>query len=646
MLRTDRQGYERMTLKLRPHHVLCMLGYAGRGYNDAFTHCFDGIVARVRNGETIELTDGTDALCATLACDASRHCDRAVTHRRDARAWRDIAALLGLDQDGPRRLVLTDDKLALLRARFADGRLRSACAACPWHDACSAEADSGFSKAVLKPVTKDMPRDLAGRVFHFGRDRDGVALTVGETDLTWPQLAEDIRCKSALLGDVPAGGRLAVRLENAAALVTWFLAGVSHRLNVQVLDPEWPADTVGNVLRILKPDALVADDRAIARPAGIPVLGPDQMAEQVPPEVSDDVSVQDRLGDLFYTGFTSGSTGFPRGFERHQASWVASFESDQRAFGFATDDVFIALGNLAHSLFLYAVMRGLYAGARTVMFPQFRPNRILDSIAKNKGTVVYGTPTQFDALALAAEQGGIALPSVRLVLSSGAKMPQALKHRLRAICPSAEICEFYGSSELSYISYARDGAAPDPSVGKPFPEVTVRILDNDFHDLKTGETGRVFVESPFRFSGYALSDERPLLQSGAALATGDVGYLDSSGYLYLVGRADRMLICSAKNVYPEEVESVLARHPSVRRAAVFGVADQRRGTRLVAVIDPADGHAISQKDLIAWCRTFLPRYKVPMRFVEMDAWPLTASHKPNLPVMQTWVERMETGARP
>ncbi len=635
-----------MTVKLRPHHVLCMLGYAGRGYNEAFTHCFDGIVAHVRAGEAIELTDGTDDLCATLACDESRHCDRAVARRRDARAWRDIAALFRLDQNGPRRLVLTDDKLALLRARFADGHLRSACAACPWHDACSAEAATGFAKAALKTVTTELPRDIGGRILHHARHRDGMALTVGETDLTWPQLAEDIRRRAALLGDVPAGGRLAVRLENSAALVTWFFTGVLQRLNVQVLDPEWPADTVRNVLRVLKPDVLVANDRAIARSADIPVFGPDQMVDETSTELPDDVPAQDRLGDLFYTGFTSGSTGFPRGFERGQASWVASFESDRRAFALSGDDVFIALGNLAHSLFLYAVIRGLYAGARTVMFPQFRPNRLLDSIDKNRGTVVYGTPTQFDALALAAEQGGVSLPSVRLVLSSGAKMPAVLKHRLRAICPGAEICEFYGSSELSYISYARDGAAPDLSVGRPFPEVTVRIVDNDFRDLGAGETGRVFVESPFRFSGYALSDERPLLQSGAALATGDVGYLDSSGFLYLVGRADRMLICSAKNVYPEEVESVLARHPSVRRAAVFGVADARRGTRLVAVIDPADDHALSPKDLIAWCRSFLPRYKVPMRYVEMDAWPLTASHKPNLPMMQTWVEQIETGARP
>lgn len=635
-----------MTVKLRPHHVLCMLGYAGRGYNEAFTHCFDGIVAHVRAGEAVELTDGTDDLCATLACDASRHCDRAVARRRDARAWRDIAALFRLDQDGPRRLVLTDDKLALLRARFEDGSLRSACAACPWHDACSAEAATGFATAVLKPVTADMPRDISGRILHLGMHRDGVALTVGDINLTWSRLAQDIRCRAALLGDVPAGGRLAVRLENSAALVTWFFAGVLQRLNVQVLDPEWPADTVRNVLRVLKPDVLVANDRAIARSADIPVFGPDQMVDETSPELPDDVPAQDRLGDLFYTGFTSGSTGFPRGFERDQASWVASFESDRRAFALSGDDVFIALGNLAHSLFLYAVIRGLYAGARTLMFPQFRPNRLLDSIDKNRGTVVYGTPTQFDALALAAEQGGVSLPSVRLVLSSGAKMPAALKHRLRAICPGAEICEFYGSSELSYISYARDGAAPDLSVGRPFPEVTVRVVDNDFRDLGAGETGRVFVESPFRFSGYALSDERPLLQSGAALATGDVGYLDSSGFLYLVGRADRMLICSAKNVYPEEVESVLARHPSVRRAAVFGVADARRGTRLVAVIDPADDHALSPKDLIAWCRSFLPRYKVPMRYVEMDAWPLTASHKPNLPMMQTWVEQTETGARP
>ena len=154
----------------------------------------------------------------------------------------------------------------------------------------------------------------------------------------------------------------------------------------------------------------------------VSALGPDLFLDTRPNNTRGPARCRPDIHRPFYTGFTSGSTGMPKGFLRSQHSWLESFRGDERQFGFTADDVFVALGSLAHSLFMYAVIRGLYAGAETVFFPQFRPDRVLDRIQNSNGTVIYGVPTQYDAIALEGERKERRLAGVRLVLSSGAKL--------------------------------------------------------------------------------------------------------------------------------------------------------------------------------------------------------------------------------
>ena len=166
---------------------------------------------------------------------------------------------------------------------------------------------------------------------------------------------------------------------------------------------------------------------------------------------------------------------------------------------------------------------------------------------------------------------------------------------------------------------------PEGSVGRAFPGVDLSIRDARGRRLPAGRTGLVFVESAQNFLGYVLSDD-DVLRAGGAVSVGDRGFLDAQGFLHLTGRADRMVICSGRNVQPEEVERALERHSSIGNAAVIGVPEPTRGVRLVAFIQPR-GAVPDPAELIRYLRGALPPYKVPSRFAIVVDWPRTRSGK-------------------
>mgnify|MGYP003632389244 CR=1 FL=1 len=440
-----------------------------------------------------------------------------------------------------------------------------------------------------------------------------VALRLEGATLSWDQLRTAVTAAEAWLNaQVAAPGPVALIRTNSLANIVAFLAALRQGRAVQVLDPDWPHAMRRDVLKALKPVCVIDDATDVA--AWFDAAPVSDLA----PGVEDPDST-------FYVGFTSGSLGTPKGFQRDQRSWQASFDGDQTLFGFAASNTFVIPGNLVHSLFMYAALRGLYAGAETILFRSFQPRRVIDCLRTAKNAVVFGTPTQFDALVRAVDPqtfGG-----VRLALGAGSAMSDALQADLARVFKNAEIATFYGTSELSYVSVAKYGVAPAGSVGTPFPGVEIEIRDAAGACVPTGEVGRVFVRSKLQFQGYAGDTYPAPEQINGALSVGDAGYLDGPGNLYLVGRVDRMINSAGKNIFPEEVEAVLGAHPRVQRAAVFGVEDARRGQRLVAAIKCADMGAVEDSTLIAWAREHLPLYKVPMRYVMLADWPVTAADK-------------------
>lgn len=484
--------------------------------------------------------------------------------------------------------------------------------------------------------------------FHAAARPRETALVLADEALDWATLHAVVETRAREIAALPPGG-IALRLANSAALIVLVLACARAGREAQVLDPAWPTPIARAVLAHLAPALLVtecpedgegeagAPVRRVPRDLRLTDLPPLARAHPGPLPEPDPASA-------FYVGFTSGSTGMPKGYRRSQRSWLASFAAERAEFTVGPADVVAAPGPLTHSLFLYAVLASLHAGACVLALPRFRPDHALRLLDEGRATVLYGVPTHWDLILDRAEREGLCLDTLRLALASGAKWPAALTPRLARVAPNALFAEFYGASELSFVALARtDEPVPEGSVGRPFAGVEVVIRDRVGRRLPTGRRGLVHVASDLVFTEYACGDaaDEACLRHGREVSVGDAGFLDANGFLHLCGRWKRMIVTSGKNVFPEEIERLVERRDDVAAACALGRPDARRGERLLGVVSGA-GEGPLRADLVAWCRAHLPLALVPQRWHRLDDWPWTGSGKTDFAAVARAVEAGRT----
>ncbi|MGV9967227.1 long-chain-fatty-acid--CoA ligase [Streptomyces olivaceus] len=475
------------------------------------------------------------------------------------------------------------------------------------------------------------------------RRPDKEALVEGDLRLTFGEVWRRARAQAgALVGlGVRPGDRVALMAPNTADFPQAYYAIAAAGAVVVPVHLLLSAAEVEHVLRdsgatlLLCHPAQARTGAAAAREAGVRTLTLGEefggLAADAEPLTSYVTRDADDPAVVFYT---SGTTGVPKGavlshFNLVMNATVNAFDAND----IRPDDVALGALPLFHAFGQTVSLNSTWrAGATLVLLPRFDAGRAIELMVREKVNTFHGVPTMFVALAAAAADAG-ALPGLRVCVSGGASLPVAVMERFEEAF-GARIYEGYGLSETSpaaAVNQPAFGARPG-TIGHPLWGVDVEIARSETEDavelLPPGELGEVVVRGHNVFSGYL---GRPEATAEALVdgwfRTGDLGTKDGDGFLRIVDRKKDVIIRGGYNVYPREVEEVLARHPGIAQVAVIGLPDDLHGEEVCAVVVPAQGSAPDAREVTEWSKEHLGRHKYPRRVEFADALPLGPSMK-------------------
>jgi len=340
------------------------------------------------------------------------------------------------------------------------------------------------------------------------------------------------------------------------------------------------------------------------------------------------------LNDTALLVYTSGTTGRPKGAMLTYGNAVYKAREGARASGLTRDDIHLAIPPLYHiSGMLCGINIPIYLGGTIILHYRFNARSTVESIERHRPTYWKGIAPMLPAIMDDPECQGFDLSSLRKcpATSFGIRTSPELAERWLAFSGNGRVYEAgYGLTE----THTFDSVTPPDAIrwgtnGRLLPGVECRIVDVETRQpLPHGEQGEILLRSPGCFKGYWNQPEktRETLVDGW-VHTGDIGHLDADGYLTLSGRVKELIKVSGYSVFPEDVESILVKHPAVSQAAVIGVEDPAKGQVVAAFIVCRPGHSLDAPDLIAWSRENMSAYKVPRIIEFRDTLPMTGSGK-------------------
>lgn len=429
----------------------------------------------------------------------------------------------------------------------------------------------------------------------------------------------------------PQNRLVALVTGNHALFPAAFAAATAGNSCAALIDPHLPEAVRRRLLEKLYPDLIV-----IAEGAELLAHNPRSGATLVLAERADADAPplpEGRNEDPFLIVFTSGTTADPKPIIRDRRSWRISLATGAPFFGLDAATSTYAPGPLAHGLALYAMTETLLAGGAFHSAAHFDAAQALETIRKADVRRLVLVPTMLRRLC-----EGAPVDTIAAITVAGAKLTAADHALCAAHFPNAAVREYYGASELGFVTVTTPGdPASSTAVGKVFPGVRLSVLDDTGRALAAGETGSIFVESPLVATGYlGAGDGAGLSRFGTLATVGDLGFLEADGTLHLLGRSGGMILSGGNNIYPSEVEAALLGLPEIRAAHVFGVEHADLGSELIAVIEP-NGPGLTPESLKAALAKTLPRYKLPRRLWLCRAMPVTPSGKVEAKTVRQWV---------
>ncbi|MEU8898065.1 acyl-CoA synthetase [Nocardia sp. NPDC048505] len=325
---------------------------------------------------------------------------------------------------------------------------------------------------------------------------------------------------------------------------------------------------------------------------------------------------------------TSGTTGTPKGAPRSEPTSLAPLGAILGRIPFRAREITECPAPLFHTLGFAHVMLALGFGSTLVIRRRFDPVAVLDSLERHGATALIAVPVMLRRLVDLPPEAfaGRDFSRLRIIFVAGSQLGAQLCLRVTdAFGPV--VYNVYGSTEVAYATIATpaDLAREPGCVGLPAPSATVKILDDRGAEVPDGRIGRIFVGNTYQFEGYTGGGDKERV--GKLMSTGDLGHFDSAGLLFVDGRDDDMIVSGGENVFPGEVEELLAAHPAIEEVTAFGVEDPEHGQRLRAVLVVRDGHELTAEEVREHVKRNLARFKVPRDVLFVDELPRNPTGK-------------------
>lgn len=475
---------------------------------------------------------------------------------------------------------------------------------------------------------------LAGAIFF----PDRTAIVDDDGPVTFGQL--ETRCNSVATGltaRLSRGDSLALLGSNSTGFYETIVGAARCGLNVLYLNTGFSSDQIAEIVKRWNAAALIYDaEFAELVPPGIKswsMTGGEPIdIEQIADRA---VRSRSRLAGLHlrrsrHIMLTSGTTGQPKSVSRMGGD-ITSIIALTSGLPNRARETWLVAVPMFHAWGWLNTMLTMVFSSTLVLAHDFDPERSLALVERERCQILIAVPTMLRRIMnlSPAVRRRYDTSSLRAVTVSGSPLTPSLADEFMNDFGDI-LYSFYGSTEAGYVAVAtpNDLRAAPGTVGRPLALVDVHVLDEQGRSCGPGEPGMIWVRSRDSFAGRGAGQKavaEPL--DRGSVCTGDIGWFDYAGRLFISGRADNMIISGGENVYPDEVESVLERHPDVLEAAVVGSHDEDFGQILIAHLVLREGRILASEEMRAWCREWLASFQVPKRFTIHESLPHSATGK-------------------
>jgi acyl-CoA synthetase (AMP-forming)/AMP-acid ligase II len=482
----------------------------------------------------------------------------------------------------------------------------------------------------------------AGYTASAARFPDEVGIVDEAGTLTFKQIHERTNALAHAWKDagIGPGDGVAIMCRNHRGFIETVVACSKLGANALFLNTAFSKPQLTDVLEREEPAALVYDQEFADLLGEADVELKRFIAWHEPDEESGDQRLEDLVagGDTSNlsppkepgkaTILTSGTTGTPKGASRSQPKSMDPIAALLDRIPLKARETTVIAAPLFHSWGFAHWSLGISLASTIVLKRRFDPEATLSLTAQHQATALVVVPVMIQRILELDDEvlERYDLGAVRSVPASGSALPGSQSDRWMDLFGD-NLYNLYGSTEVAWATIAtpEDLRAAPGTAGKPPRGTVVKLFDDDGNEVGAGETGRIFVGNDLAFEGYTGGGNKDAIEG--LLSSGDVGHFDEGGRLFIDGRDDDMIVSGGENVFPGEVEDLLAGHDAVAEAAVFGVDDEQFGQRLKAVVVTRDGKDLSADEVKGYVKSNLAGYKVPRDVEFVDELPRTSTGK-------------------